>query len=266
MISPESQESSSPIVTRAVAAGLHGQSIDNYLFPAWQKTVLNLLGNLPQGSARLAISAFQSLSGLPSKVLDNFSMDDLVRARLDDYYQLKETSPVITVGAALGGATAYLSLALGAPFLPQAFVVTLKGGSPDGDIHRYLNHSLDQSLRIAADHPGLMTIQHFDPVHDGWLTRFVNHVRFKLLDLPAGYAEFIRRHLIPGGAVVYLEGGAEWLRYRLGPRSIFQVGGWGGIPPEEFLEGSTRPPGICRPGRSEILRVEFKGISPRTWA
>jgi len=65
-------------------------------------------------------------------------------------------------------------------------------------------------------------------------------LRFKLLDLPEVYAEFIKSRLEAGGEVVYLEGGATWLRYRLGPRSVFQVGGWGGIPPEEFLEGSVR--------------------------
>jgi hypothetical protein len=72
------------------------------------------------------------------------------------------------------------------------------------------------------------------------MTRFVNHLRFKLLDLPPAYAGFIKSRLEPGGAVVYLEGGASWLRYQVGPRSVFQVGGWGGISTEEFLEGSDR--------------------------
>jgi hypothetical protein len=173
-------------------------------------------------------------------VLDDFQMDDLVRARLADYDGLPGPFPAIITGAALGGATAYLCLALGGPFLPQAFVITLKGGSLTGDVNKYLHRSLSAALRIAAENPGLMTIQHFDPIHDGWLTRFVNHLRFKLLDLPLAYAEFIRTKLTPGGAVVFLDGGASWLRYRLGPRSVFQVGGWGGISAEEFLEGSER--------------------------
>jgi hypothetical protein len=147
---------------------------------------------------------------------------------------------VIAIGAALGGATSYLSLSLGAPFLPQAFVTTLKQGSMVGDVNQYLHRSLDLALRIADQNPGLMTIQHYDPVHDGWLTKFVNHLRFKLIDLPLAYTEFIKNRLEPGGTVVYLQGGASWLRYRVGPRSVFQVGGWGGISAEEFLEGSQR--------------------------
>ncbi len=161
-----------------------------------------------------------------------------MQPRLNDYAQLAGYFPAVTVGAALGGATTYISLALNAPFLPQAFVVTLKGGSKYGDVNEYLHRSLYAALRIAAENPDLMTIQHYDPVHDGWLTRYVNHLRFKLLDLPTAYSEFIKSRLEPGGAVVYLEGGASWLRYRLGPRSVFQVGGWGGISANEFLEGS----------------------------
>ena len=133
-------------------------------------------------------------------------MDELVHARLDDYAQNAGTFPVITVGAALGGATTYLSLALGGPFLPQTFVVTLKDGSMSGDVNEYLQRNLASALRIAKENPGLMTIQHYDPIHDGWLTRFVNHLRFKLLDLPPAYVEFIKSKLEPGGAIVYFEG------------------------------------------------------------
>ena len=240
MASIESTESSSPIVTRAVAAGLTGEYCNNYEFPGWQKALLRTLGVLPQGIARFAISRFQSVSGLPPQVLEHFALDALIQERLGDYAKLAGHFPAITVGAALGGASTYLSLALGGPFLPQAFVVTLKKGSMSGDVKEYLHRSLEAALRIAAENPELMTIQHFDPVHDGWLTRFVNHLRFKLLDLPAAYKEFIRSRLEPGGAVVFLEGGATWLRYRVGPRSVFQIGGWGGIPPEEFLQGSDR--------------------------
>ncbi len=236
----ESPESSSPIVTRAVAAGLRNEYCENYLFPSWQKLLLLGLGALPQAVARFAISRFQSVAGLPPQSLDNFSIDQLIHARLHDYAQSTERCPVIVTGAALGGATTYLSLTLGGIFIPQAFVVSIKGGSLSGDANEYLHRSLDAALRIASENPSLMTIQHYDPVHDGWLTRFVNHLRFKLLDLPTSYTDFIRSRLQPGGTIVFLEGGASWLRYRLGPRSVFQVGGWGGISAEEFLENSPR--------------------------
>jgi hypothetical protein len=260
----ESQESSSPIVTRAVAAGLRGEYCNNYEFPAWQKTLLTIIGGLPEGVARFVISRFQTISGLPPEAMDNFSLDDLLRARIADYDGLGGPFPAVTVGAALGGATAYLSLALGGPFLPQTFVTTLKGGSMSGDVNEYMYRSLDRALKIANENPHLMTIQHYDPVHDGWLTRFVNHLRFKLLDLPLAYIEFIKSRLAPGGAVVYLEGGATWLRYRLGPRSVFQVGGWGGISAEEFLEGSDRIRAYAPRAGLKITDWKLKGYPLET--
>jgi hypothetical protein len=63
MTSIESTESSSPIVTRAVASGLRGEFCDNYEFPGWQKVLLTGLGALPQGVARFAFSRFQCISG-----------------------------------------------------------------------------------------------------------------------------------------------------------------------------------------------------------
>jgi hypothetical protein len=236
----ESPESSSPIVTRAVAAGLRGELMENYMFPAWQRSLLNLLGYFPQSVGRFAVSRFQTASGLPPDTLKDFDLDDLIRSRLDDYSRLHTQFPAVTLGAALGGASTYLSLAAGGPFLPQAFVITLRHGSRDGDAEEYLLRSLDEARRIASEDPRLVTIQHFDPIHDGWLTRFVNHLRFKLIDIPDLYAEFIKKHLQPGGAVIYLEGGAAWLRYRVGERSVFQVGGWGDISAEEYLETSDR--------------------------
>lgn len=236
----ESPESSSPLVTRAVAAGLCGVSSDNYMFPGWQKTLLSILGTLPQGVASFAISRFESFSGLSPDVLQHFSIEQLISERLNDYAILQQKFPAVLVGAALGGASTYLSLSMGGPFLPQAFVLSLKLGSLTGDVNEYLHRSLQPALRIAAENPQIMTIQHYDPVHDGWMTRFINHLRFKLLGLPPPYSDFIKSRLVPGGAVVYLDSGATWLRYRVGPRSVFQVGGWGGIPAKEFLDGSDR--------------------------
>ena len=236
----ESTESSSPIITRSVAANLNGEYCENYLIPSWQKFFLQLLGFFPQHIGRKVISNFQAISGLSPKVLENFSINTLIKQRLDDYSHLNGEFSCITMGASLGGATSYISTATGGPFLPQAFVITLRGGSPSGDLNQYFNRSHQAALQIAKNNPEIITIQHFDPIHDGWLTRYVNHLRFKLIGLPSAYINFIRKKLAKGGTLIYLESQAKWNRYQVGPRSYFQVGGWGDISPQEFSEGSLR--------------------------
>lgn len=242
----ESPESSSPIVTRAVAAGLAGGSFDTYAFEPWMRAVLQALGHLPQGFARFLVSRFQALSGLPQQALSGLSIETLAADRLKDYKRVPGPFPAILTGAALGGAAAYLALALGGPFLPQAFVVTLKGGSKVGDVQTYFQRTIGLAREIGGHNPGTLTIQHFDPVHDGWITRFANHLRVKLLDLPQSYAAFIRENLQRGGVVCSLDSQASWLRFRVGERSLFQVGGWGGIPAQEYLDGSPRLQKYCR--------------------
>jgi hypothetical protein len=236
----ESPESSSPIVTRAVAAGLQGRFTHTYHFPAWQRLGLWFLGALPQGVARFVISHFELISGLAPEELAGLDTAALTAERLADYAGLPGKYPAITIGAALGGASAHLALLLGGPFLPQAFVTTLRGGSVNGDVHTYFKRSARLALQLAERNPDLMTIQHYDPIHDEWMTRYVNHLRFKLLSLPDTYIDFIHQHLQPGGVICFLDCQVSWLRYRLGERSVFQVGGWGDISAQEFLEGSPR--------------------------
>ena len=236
----ESTESSSPLITRALAAAHRGVFLDTYQLPAWQRAAVRLVSGFPQRFIRFLTSRIQLLGGQDPSLLEGFSINRLIQTRLDDYAQLNATFPALTIGVGQAGSTSSLTMALGGLYLPQTFVVSLRGGSYHGDVHEYLDRSLGQALHIARENPSLLTIQHYDPIHDGWLTRFLNHLRFKLLDLPEIYRDFIRTHLEPGGAIVYLEGGASWLRYRLGERSVLQVGGGGGIPPDEYLEGSER--------------------------
>lgn len=234
----ESLESASPIITRAITAALRGEYSENYRLPAWQMLGLRGLGSLPQSAGQFVVSRLQSLHGLDPHQLEQLRLPDILLARLGDYASLKDQFPVILIGSGLGGATAHLATSLGGPFLPTAFVYTLRGGAPDGDVQRYFNLSHRLALRLAEQLPEMLTIQHYDPVHDGWLTRSINHLRLKLGDLPAIYQDFIRGRLAPGGSVIYLECTAQWLRYRVGPRSVFQVGGWGDLLPQDYLSAS----------------------------
>lgn len=242
----ESRESSSPIITRAVAAALQDQYADPYEFPTWQRAALRLLGHLPEPAARWLIPRANSPAALDQEQIRSLSVDDLVANRLADYNTLPGRFPAVIAGVALGGTTAHLSTMLGGPFIPQAFVLTLKGGSYSGDVETYYRLGERPARDLTQRHPDIMTIQHYDPIHDGWLTRRVNHLRIKLLGLPPGYRAFLLDRLEPGGEVIYLDGQASWLRYRTGLRSVFQVGGWGDISAEEFLQASERIQRYCR--------------------
>ena len=236
----ESPDSSSPLVTRAVSAGLAGTGFNPYHLAGWQKIALKALGYLPSRLSRYLIPRVGSFSSINPARLNGITIDYLADIRLMDYADLNRKVPAITIGAALGGASAFLALAMDSPFLPQAYVMTLKGGSLNGEADVYFQRAATIALELANADPNILTIQHYDPIHDEWLTRRVNHLRFKLLSLPSSYKRFIKQNLLPGGSICLLDCQAQWLRYRVGERSIFQIGGWGDITAEEFINGSPR--------------------------
>lgn len=242
----ESRESSSPMITRAVAAALGNQKFSPYEFPLYQRIALSIVGLFHQNLASWVIPRAQPISALDKREIEDLQIDGLIQNRLKDYSKLDRKFPAIVCGVGMGGTTTHICTSLEALFLPQAFVMTLKGGTRTGDVNEYINRSLDLAKKITDRNPEVMTIQHYDPIHDGWLVKNVNHLRLKLINLPAGYKEFIIQHLAPGGEIIYLEGRASWLRYRLGLRNVFQLGGWGDISAREFLEGSSRIVEFCQ--------------------
>ena len=252
----ESRESSSPIITRAVSAALNGMVTQAYEFDTLTRTALKIVGYFPQSLAQWLIPRAPNANALDGEQVRSLKIDDLIKVRLKDYQDNQGPFPAITMGVGMGGTTAHLAANLGGPFLPQAFVMTLKHGSMDGNVRKYFDLSADIAREVTSKNPDIMSIQHYDPVHDGWLVRRVNHLRLKLIDLPDTYREYIRKILVKGGEIVYLEGLANWKQYKVGERNVFQVGGWGDISDQEFLEGSQRIEKYCR--QEGITNTDWK--------
>lgn len=236
----ESRESSSPILTRAINAALQGKYSNSYFFNNYERIALWLLGSFPQKYSQWLIPRIQAPKALTNYAVKNISLVDLISERLADYSNLKGKYKSVTMGAAIGGAAGHLAMALNGPFLPQSFVMTLRGGTKNGDIEEYFFRSANVAKEFTERNPQVISVQHFDPVHDGWLTHSVNHLRLKLIDLPKQYKEFLKKYLNPGGEIIYLDGNIHWLQYIVGKNNYFQVGGWGGVSSREYLDGSER--------------------------
>ena len=241
----ESRESSSPVITRAVAAGLQGKYSKVYEFNSIMSALLRVVGVFPPSLAEWLIPRAQKSGALSSEQVRKLEINDLIQGRISDYQDVKGPFPAITLGVGMGGTTSHLALGLGGPFLPQAYVLTLQKGSMNGDVEEYFKLSAETARIVTDRNPEIMSIQHYDPVHDGWLVRRVNHLRLKLTQLPELYQEYIHKNLVPGGEVVYLDGEAKWKQFQVGEKNVFQVGGWGDISSEEFLSGSDRIKKYC---------------------
>ncbi len=259
----ESPESSSPVITRAVAAALADEEFRPFEFAFWQKIVLSLLSFFPPIVSSNMAQWNVTRAALDPSLALTLDVDRLVAERLKDYDTHPGPFDCVVVGSALGGAVAHLAAALQAPFLPQPFVLNFRGGSRDDSVEPHFQLARDLAEHIFRNNDDVLAIGHFDPVHDGWITRTVTHLRLKLLHLPEGYRQFLDERLRPGGEILYLDCGAQWLQYVIHPRFVYQIGGWGGLSAREFIEGSQRiDDHLARRGSPHRGGWELEGQSP----
>lgn len=225
-------------VVQEVAGALSGQgrSVLN-CYPQGSELFLGLLSLLPEDLRIAGIEWGMSVSlGEPPHALDSFDPEELpswcTAQYPDDEYK------AVVIGSPNGG-VAHLASLLHAPFLSSAFGLAIRHRSIDPDD---LDSYAEIGDRYAADilkraEPGsIEVIDHYDPVHDRSLVKYVNFLRVKLLSLPQRYREFIRNNLAKGGKLILVDCTYPWLQLRVGSGSYFQIGGLGTLSPEDYLK------------------------------
>jgi len=227
---------SSAVCMRAVAATLRGEFPDVYGIRPWQRPLLRLIALLGRGASLRVIEMATAAMGVPPSLAESLTTEELAQWAVSLYDDLEGPFDAILIGAPNGG-VANIAAALRAPFLSQHFLISFRDPTHPDDIAAYQEHGQRLARAILTRNPDVAVINHYDPVHDRFLVRHVNHIRLKLLSLPRAYREFILARLRPGGTIVFVDCRYPWLQYRVDERLAFQVGGLGGISPEEFIEG-----------------------------
>lgn len=147
----------------------------------------------------------------------------------------------VVVGAP-SGAASHLSSLVNAPFLTQHFLLITRRerGHPD-DIRARVRSGIEVAKELnRANGENIEVVIHYDPIHDRLLLKHADTVRFKLKTLPNAYRSFILERLGGEGTILFLDVKYMWKQYRIGDNVTLQIGGLGGISPEEYLYGSDR--------------------------
>ena len=138
--------------------------------------------------------------------------------------------------------TPNVAIAMGAPHLWTQFSSAFKAPSPRhyDDIAAYANSALPVCQEIIARNQDIEIVNHYDPVHDRWLVKPFNFMRFKFKKLPQAYRALIRGHLRRNGTIIFLDIAHPWKQFQLAEDCYLQVGGGDGISDDETLQGSVR--------------------------
>lgn len=235
-INPVCFDSGTRVVQEVAEALTGGGKSVLKCYPLGSELFLGLLSLFPENVRIAGIEWGMSLSlGERKQKLDDFEIADLANWCVAQYPTGKY--PTIVIGAPNGG-VAHLAALLHAPFLTSSFGLAIKHPpiDPDNlDAYVMTGDRFAAAILERAAPGSIEVIDHYDPIHDRSLVKYVNFLRVKLLTLPPAYREFIRDNLVPGEKIVLVDCSYPWPQYRVGNGSYLQVGGLGALAPEDYL-------------------------------
>ena len=225
-------------VVREVAEALtgRGRSILE-CYPPGSELFLWFLSLLPENLRIAGIEWGISLSvGNSPQRLESFDLGSLYKWCIRQYPARDHGYQAIMVGSPNGG-IAHLAALLRTPFLTTSFELSFRHPpiKPD-EIEKYYKSGRGLAETLLGKSEGIEVINHYDPLHDRALVKYVNRLRIKLLELPQIYQDFMLENLAPQGKIILTDCSFPWPQYLVTERSFLQVGGLGGLSPEEYLK------------------------------
>ncbi|MBC7263953.1 MAG: hypothetical protein H5T64_06270 [Chloroflexi bacterium] len=228
---------SSAIAMRSVAAALRGEFFASQDRGPLAELAARFISLLGPRAITWAVERVVATSGINPRFAHAVRTENLAQYAVSLYHDCKGPYSAVILGAPNGG-VAHLATALGVPFLSEHFLTSYRDPAHPDDIATYKAHGDALAQPILANNPDLAVVNHYDPLHDRFLVKYVNHIRMKLLALPQAYRDFIRIRLQPGGTIIFIDCRYLWRQYRVAERHTFQVGGLGGVSDEQFMTGT----------------------------
>jgi hypothetical protein len=238
----------------ALARFLHGQGTPPLGKPAFRalRPVAAVAARLPEWTRQWIYSVFSGAEGRRPEELAALDADAVARAIAGVYPRRRYQAVVI---GSSNGALTHLCAAMGVPWLPQTVLLPVRQRDISPDDPQRAAHAFDRTARALLDrNPDLMLHHMHDPNQDRLTLRRMAYFRIKRTRLGAAYEQFLADVLEPGGTILLAECGQRWPVTTIGERHLFQFGAVGGMPPQEYRDGSPQVGGYLRRYRAPVER------------
>jgi hypothetical protein len=238
----------------ALARFLRGQDTPPLGTPAFRalRPVAAVAARLPERTRQSIYSVFSGAEGRPEAEIARLDADAVARAIAGVYPRRRY--PAVVIGSS-NGALTHLCAALGVPWLPQTVLLPVRQRRISPDDPQRAAHAFDRTARALLDrNPDLVLHHMHDPNQDRLTLRRMAYFRIKWTRLGAAYEEFLTNVLAPGGTILLAECGQRWPATAIGERHVFQFGAVGGMPAQEYRDGSPRVTDYLRRYRAPVNR------------
>ncbi|MFA3872951.1 hypothetical protein ABS735_04555 [Streptomyces sp. MMCC 100] len=216
---------------------LRGQDFPGLGVAPGSARVADLVSHLPSRARRRALVLGARIQGAPVSRVNRLSSEDLATWTADQYGP--GPYPAVIIGAG-SGAAVHLAAALGAPVLPQTYLVPVRARLDPDRPRVAMQAGQDLGRRLVEANPDLSLCHMHDPNQDrAMIVRFA-YFRVKRLRLGRTLERFLEQRLAPGATIFILDTTLTWPVSVLGERQRFQFGALGGMNPREYIDGSAR--------------------------
>jgi len=222
----------------ATARALKGQGFPALGRPKPLQYLVSASDMIPVRLRRRIYAAATGFEAISHAKADKVDLEAIAAWATEQYEA--PSFPAVIIGSS-SGALSHLAALIGAPILPQTFMIALlrKGGGiddPAGD----LEQARAPAQRLLDANPGVVLHQMHDPSQDRLSLRHITYFRTKFRRLPKAYVDFLTQRLAPGGTIIIANCKRRWPTTRVSDRHVFQFGAEGGMEPDEYHEGSAR--------------------------
>jgi hypothetical protein len=273
-----SPDSPARVLLAAAARALRGEDCSDLGY----QPILSRFRGAPEPVRRAAVARAAARAALDPAEAAAADVDLIARWVVDHYPP--RSYPGVVLGSPHGAAV-HLAVALGVPWLPTGFEMSVhwSNGSADDPTGAH-DHGAGVASALVAANPGVGVRQVHDPAGRGVLAGSTIALVVRWHRLPAPYRHFLGTHVTPGAPVYLLRDARTWPVLDSGNGHSFQVGApASGMEPIDFEPDSDplaqvlrgvggdrarwRPPGAdCPPGYAEHAVEPGFENALREWA
>jgi hypothetical protein len=202
--------------------------------PAWTAPIINQLPGWVRDSLYTAGGWW---GAIPDRRLNDVD-EEAMAAWAVNQYDAAVRYPAAMVGSS-NGAAIHLCAALGIPWLPQTVLIAVRRDIGADELKADAEWGRARAQGVVRRNPSLHVHQMHDPLQDRLMVRCMGYFRVKRSRMGQTYETFLTK--LPAGSTLFtIECRLPWPVAELGERHVFQVGGLGGLTPEEYLDHSPR--------------------------
>ena len=234
---PEPMDSSW-ISMMSISSSLKKEHFDPYNQPFFLKPAAKFLSLLGKKAVISLVEKGVKNAGIPPNKVVEINTNKIASIITERFKPInKKSVPFVSIGAP-SGAISYLTSLFNGVFLSQHLLFSFRHTRDPDDTKATYYFGKKLVEKIVENNDDLQVINHYDPLHDRFLVKHVNHIRTKFLGLPLPYEIFLSNYLTNEAPILISDVSYSWLQFDMGvkERGWFQVGGLGGYSDKEFLK------------------------------